>query len=52
VGSGWFEVSLIPETLARTNLGSLRAGGRVHVEVDLVARYLETLLASRAESKR
>lgn len=50
VGAGWFEVSLIPETLARTNLGSLRAGSRVHVEVDLVARYLETLLADRAET--
>lgn len=51
VGSGWFEVSLIPETLTRTNLGSLRAGSRVHVEVDLVARYLETLLGDRAEKR-
>lgn len=51
VGAGWFEVSLIPETLARTNLGALRAGTRVHVEVDLVARYLETLLADRAETR-
>jgi riboflavin synthase len=51
VGAGWFEVSLIPETLERTNLGSLRAGSRVHVEVDLVARYLETLLADRAETR-
>lgn len=38
-----FEVALIPETVARTNLGDLRAGSRVHVEVDLVARYLESL---------
>ena len=45
-GSAWFEVSLIPETLERTNLGSLRSGSRVHVEVDLLARYLETLLRS------
>ncbi len=51
VGAGWFEVSLIPETLARTNLGSLRPGSRVHVEVDLVARYLETLLGDRAETR-
>lgn len=42
-----FEVALIPETLARTNLGDVRAGSRVNVEVDLVARYLESLLAER-----
>jgi riboflavin synthase len=42
-GPAWFEVSLIPETLKRTNLGALRTGSRVHVEVDLLARYLETL---------
>lgn len=38
-----FGVALIPETLARTNLASLRAGDEVNVEVDLVARYLESL---------
>ncbi|HEX6852543.1 MAG TPA: riboflavin synthase [Candidatus Polarisedimenticolaceae bacterium] len=42
-----FEVALIPETLARTNLGALAAGSKVNVEVDLVARYLESLLAER-----
>lgn len=42
-----FEVALIPETLARTNLGVLMAGSRVNVEVDLLARYLEALLAVR-----
>jgi riboflavin synthase len=42
-----FEVALIPETLARTNLADLKPGSRVNVEVDLVARYLETLLAER-----
>lgn len=31
---GWFEVSLIPETLARTTLGTLDTGGRVNIEVD------------------
>jgi riboflavin synthase len=38
-----FEVALIPETLARTTLGTLEAGERVNVEVDLLARYLEVL---------
>lgn len=38
------EVSLIPETLERTTLGALEAGGRVNVEVDQIARYVERLL--------
>lgn len=47
VGDDWFDVALIPETLARTNLSSLRAGDRVNVEVDLLARYLDNLLRER-----
>ncbi len=39
-GAG-FEVSLIPETLERTTLGSLSEGDRVNLECDLVARYLQ-----------
>lgn len=38
-----FTVSLIPHTLAATNLGELRAGDRVNLEVDLLARYVERL---------
>lgn len=38
-----FGVNLIPHTLAATNFGKLRAGSRVNLEVDLVARYLERL---------
>lgn len=34
------EAALIPETLARTNLGRLSAGARVNVEYDLIARYV------------
>ncbi len=36
-----FEVCLIPETIRRTNLDSLRAGGGVHVEFDQLARALQ-----------
>ena len=43
VGRGRFEVVLVPETLRSTTLRDLRAGARVNVEVDLVARYLERL---------
>jgi riboflavin synthase len=38
-----FAVNLIPHTLAMTTLGQLAAGGRVNLEVDLVARYVARL---------
>ena len=41
-----FDVNLIPHTLEVTNLDALQAGARVNLEVDLVARYLERLLAA------
>ena len=41
-----FRVSLIPETLARTTLGSRRTGDRVNLEVDVIAKHVEKLLAS------
>ena len=40
-----FEVNLIPHTLQVTTLGRLAPGTRVNLEVDLVARYVERLLA-------
>ena len=39
-----FAVALIPETLERTTLGSVAAGDRVNLELDVVARYVERLL--------
>lgn len=44
VGDNWFEVSLIPETLERTTLGGLRAGSRVNLEADILAKHVERLL--------
>ena len=44
--TGWFEVSLIPETLARTTLGSSVVGDMVNIEVDVIAKYVERLLAA------
>ena len=49
-GEGWFEVSLIPETLAATTLGALRVGDRVNLETDVLARHVERLLAFRAHT--
>jgi len=43
-------VSLIPETLTRTTLGDLRGGAIVNVEVDVLAKHVERLLADRPAS--
>jgi riboflavin synthase len=43
-----FEVSLIPETLTRTNLGSMTVGDRVNLEVDVLAKHVERLLKAHA----
>ncbi len=45
LGETWAEVSLIPETLERTNLGDLAPGSRLNVECDIVAKYVERLVA-------
>jgi riboflavin synthase len=46
-GGPWFEVSLIPETLQRTTLGSKQAGEMVNLEADMIAKYVEQLIARR-----
>ena len=43
-------VSLIPETLHRTVLGRKTVGALVNVEVDVIGKYVERLLAARLES--
>jgi riboflavin synthase alpha subunit len=40
------EVSLVPETLARTTLGALGQGDPVNLEMDVLARYAERLVQS------
>lgn len=47
-GDAWFEVSLIPHTLSVTTLGGLKAGDRVNLEVDMLARYVARMLEWRA----
>lgn len=39
-----FGVNIVPHTLENTTLGEYRAGRRVNLEVDIIARYLERLL--------
>lgn len=47
VADGWFEVSLIPTTLALTTLGRHGVGEPVNVEVDVIAKYVERLTSKR-----
>ena len=46
-GNDSFTVSLIPETLSRTTLGRRLPGERVNLEVDVLAKYVERMLAHR-----
>ncbi|HET6920585.1 MAG TPA: riboflavin synthase [Jiangellaceae bacterium] len=50
VGDGWFEVSLIPTTLELTTLGRHQLGELVNLEVDVIAKYVERLLAGRVNA--
>jgi riboflavin synthase len=45
IGDDWFSVSLIPETLERTTLGAAVPGSPVNLEVDILAKYVEKLIA-------
>jgi riboflavin synthase len=50
VGADWFEVSLIPTTLAMTTLGERTVGETVNLEVDVLAKYVERMLARQDDA--
>jgi riboflavin synthase len=52
VGDPWFEVSLIPETLEATTLGSVKVGDAVNIETDILARQVQRLLFLGVEDER
>ncbi len=52
LGDSWAEVSLIPETLERTNLGDLAPGDRLNVECDVIAKYVERLMSPFARKEQ
>lgn len=52
VDAGSFAVSLIPETLERTTLGSAEPGTPVNLEVDIMAKYAEKMLAPHVAALR
>ncbi len=47
---GGVSVSLIPETLTRTNLGEVGVGDRVNIEADILAKHVERLLKTEAHT--
>ena len=49
VSGSMFSMNLIPHTLQMTNLKNLRAGSRVNLEVDLIARYVERMMQADNE---
>ena len=49
-GSNLVTVWLIPETLAKTNLGRKKPGDLVNVEVDILAKYVERLMSKGAQN--
>ena len=49
-GSTHFSVNIIPHTAKITTLGEIAVGRQLNVEIDVIARYLERLLAARAHS--
>ena len=50
VDEAGFGVSLIPETLGRTTLKDAQAGRRVNLEVDVIAKYVENMVAPHAKN--
>ena len=44
-----FSVNIIPHTAQQTTLGDLAAGRQLNVEIDVIARYLERMIAARAQ---
>jgi len=50
IGGGAFSVALIPFTLDVTNLRNAEPGRLVNLEADVIAKYVERLLASRGTS--
>ncbi|QNM82141.1 riboflavin synthase [Sphingomonas sabuli] len=48
-GSAQFAVNIIPHTADHATLGSLKAGSQLNVEFDVLARYLDRMLAARAQ---
>lgn len=51
LGDTWFEIAVIPHTWKVTNLGALERGAAVNLEVDIIAKYVERMMAHVTEPK-
>lgn len=51
-GKDWFSVSLVSYTLENTNLGKIKAGEKVNIETDAIAKYIFNILKSIGYAKR
>ena len=47
---GHFSVSIIPHTMQMTTLAGLKSGGKVNIEVDIIGKYVEKLLAEKRDA--
>lgn len=52
LGDDWLEVSLIPETLQRTNLGDASPGRTLNVECDVIGKYVQRLMRPLTDAER
>ena len=52
LGDNWLEVSLIPETLQRTNLGEASPGRTLNVECDVIGKYVQRLMTPLRDGER
>jgi len=48
IGSGTFSVAIIPHTFENTNLKAAKAGDPVNLEFDILAKYVEKMIGTRA----
>jgi riboflavin synthase len=51
LGAREFEIMVIPHTLAMTTLGSLAPGRRVNLEMDMIGKYVQRMLAVRSQGE-
>ena len=51
VDDGLFGVNIVPHTLVATTIGERAVGAELNLEVDIVARYLERLLAEQLPAR-
>ena len=51
VGENYFEVSIIPTTIADTNLASKKVGEKINIETDIIGRYVYNFVNTKEPSK-